>query len=417
MNTKFKRICVVGGGTAGWMATAYLSQNFDVTIIESPIIPIVGVGESTLPIVKKFCDDLGLDEKDWMPLCQAEYKLGIKHEGWKNNRKDTWWHWFLYDRNKDSEMLEHIENNTLPESGGYAYHVDATKFGATVMKPVALKNGAKHLVDTVKEVVLNDQGEISYLDLEETGRVEYDLYVDCTGFARVLSKKIGIEYIPYEHLINDSAIACPQPSAPEQNRYTITRTMNHGWMWEIALQHRRGAGYVFSSKHCSDQEAIDEYLQYFPESDRNKLRVIKFKPEYAKNPFYKNVATVGMSCGFIEPLEANSIWMIAYNVLGLHRCLTENRAFEVFNRAFRKTSFEMYDFILSHYTLSGHDHTQYWKYYNDLEKSMDTKSKVIEKSKLDDVPFGSHSGIFYPYSWWTKNRYFNEAASPYTLKH
>ena len=411
------KIAVVGGGTAGWMAAAYLSKTFDVTIIESADIPIVGVGESTLPIVKKFCDDLGLDEADWMPLCQAEYKLGIRHEGWKKDRKDPWWHWFLYDRNKDSEMLKHVENHTVPPSGSYAYHVDAMKFGSAVMKPVALKNGAKHLIDTVEDVALNADGEIDHLLLKNNGPKCFDLYVDATGFAKVLAKKVGINYLPYEHLINDSAVACPQEPAPIQNRYTITRTMNHGWMWEIALQNRRGAGYVFSSKHCSDEEAIEEYLQYFPNSDRSKLRVIKFKPEYAENPFYKNVATVGMSCGFIEPLEANSIWMISYNVLGLHRCLTEGKSFDTFNRAFRKTSFEMYDFILSHYTLSDRDHTDYWRYYKDLEQKINTRDRVKEKSKLKDVELGRHPGIFYPYSWWTKDKYFNQDATLYTQEH
>lgn len=403
-----KTICVVGGGTAGWMAAAYLSQSFKVTIIESASIPIIGVGESTLPILKKFCDDLGIQEKDWMPLCQAEYKIGIKHEGWKKGRTDPWWHWFLYDRTKDSTMLKYIENRTFSNDFHYAYHIDATRFGSRVMKPAAMKNGVTHLIDTVKQVILNDTGDIAYLELENNGRVTYDLYVDATGFSKILAKEVGIEYVSYEHLINDSAVACPQPSAPVQNRHTITRTMNYGWMWEIALKERRGAGYVFSSKYCSDQQAIEEYLQYFPNSDRSKLRVIKFKPEYAKTPFYKNVATVGMSCGFIEPLEANSIWMISYNVLGLYRCLTEGRSFETFNRAFRKTSFEIYDFILSHYTLSDLDHTPYWQYYKNLEETMNTKIRVINKSQLKDVPFGNYPGIFYPYSWWSKNKYFNE---------
>lgn len=412
-----KKICVVGGGTAGWMAAAYLSRSFDVTIIESPNIPIIGVGESTLPVVKKFCDDLGIKEDEWMPLCQAEYKLGIRHEGWKKSCTDPWWHWFLYDRNKDTQMLDHVRNHTIPDNGSYAYHVDATRFGAAVMKPKALENNTKHIIDTVKNVSLDGDGQIEYLELENTGRISFDLYVDATGFSKILAEKVGIEYSPYQHLINDSAVACPQNSAPIQNRYTITRTMKYGWMWEIALKERRGAGYVFSSKYCSDQDAIDEYLQYFPDSDRNKLRVIKFKPEYAKNPFHKNVAAVGLSCGFIEPLEANSIWMISYNVMGLYKCLTENRKFETFNRAFRKTSFEMYDFILSHYTLSDLDHTPYWQYYKELEKKLNTRSTVIEKSNLDDVEFGKHPGIFYPYSWWSKNRYFNVGANLYTQEH
>jgi flavin-dependent dehydrogenase len=403
-----KNILIVGGGTAGWMAAAYLSQNFNVTIIESADIPIIGVGESTLPIIKKFCDDLGLDEKEWMPLCQAEYKLGVRHDGWHKDRKDSWWHWFSYDRTKDADAIRHMEEGTMPSVGNYAYHVDASKFGNIVMKPVALKNNATHIIDTVDDVILAPDGSIDYLVLRNTGIKSYDLYVDATGFSKILAKKVGINYLPYDHLINDSAVACPQELAPIQNRYTITRTMNHGWMWEIALKSRRGAGYVFSSKHCTDEEAIQEYLTYFPESNKEKLRVIKFKPEYAKDPFYKNVATVGMSCGFIEPLEASSIWMITYNVLGLHRCLTEGRSFETFNRAFRKTSLELYNFILSHYTLSGHNHTPYWEYYNNLEKSINTKQGLIEKSKLEDVEFGKHPGIYYPYSWWSKNNYFNK---------
>jgi len=399
-------ILIVGGGTAGWSAAAYLSRSYNVTLVESSDVPIIGVGESTLPLMQKFCQDLELEESQWMDKCNAIHKLGIQHIGWKKDVDESWFHWFLYDRN-GHDTFDHLEKGTLPQGTfEYAYHVDATKFGIEVMKPLALANGVTHIIDNVDDIVLDDDNSVDYVVLSKTGKAKYDLYVDCSGFAKIFAKKQNTEFQQYDYLKNDSAIACPQLLDTDIKRHTITRTMNHGWMWEISLQNRRGVGYVYSSEFCSDDEALEEYLEHWPNTDKSKLRVLKFTPGYAKTPFYKNVASIGLSAGFIEPLEANGIWLINFSIMGLYRCLQEGTSFDVFNRRYKTIMEDVKNFTISHYTLSELDHTPYWKHFNNLEKQLNTKAIVKEKGEQPDTAFGSSLNLFHPYSWWSKSKYF-----------
>lgn len=400
------KIAIVGGGSAGWMTAAYLSRNYTVTLIESKDIPIVGVGESTLPLMKEFCEELGLSEEEWMPKCNAVHKLGIKHNNWKKDKQEPWWHWFLTDRN-DHNKFDHVEKGTLPKNKfGYAYHVDATKFGTEVMKPYAIKNGVNHVIDKVEDIVLAEDGSVDYIILENNRDTKFDLYVDCSGFAKIFSKKLDIKFKKFKSLKNNRAIACPQPLDGTPARYTVTKTMNHGWLWEICLTNRKGVGYVYSSDFVSDEDAINEYLEHYPNTDKSKMRVLKFTPEYATTPFYKNVALIGLSAGFFEPLEANGIWLISFNILGLDKCIKDNIPFKVFNRRFNSVMEDLRIFILSHYTLSNLDHTPYWQYYKKLEQSDNTRSVVEQRAKETDIDFGSTLRIFPPYSWWSKDKYF-----------
>lgn len=402
------KILIVGGGTAGWMAAAFFSKNnFDVTLIESKNVPIIGVGESTLPAMTTFCKNLGIDESDWMQKVQAVHKLGICHRGWKKGSDTNWWHWFEYDRSKQESKHEYIKNGTLPESIlEYSYHIDAIKFGNEVCKPVALKNNCTHIIDDVISINTTD-GNITKIVTAESGSFTADFYIDCTGFAKVLSKEVGIEYKSFDYLINDSAIACPQPLLSEPKRYTMTQTMNAGWSWEIALQSRRGAGYVYSSKFISDEDAIEEYIKLYPTTDKKKMRILKFNPEYTETPIKKNCATIGLSSGFLEPLEATAIWLIQYFIEGVFRTLTENRKPDTFNKAQAKVMNEIYYFILCHYTLSDHDHTDYWKYYNDVESKINTKEYVRTKALEDDADPTTYAKLFHPYSWWSMDNVLN----------
>ena len=401
-----KKVIIVGGGTAGWMTAAYLCRENEVTLVESADVPIIGVGESTLPIMKEFCEEIGIKESDWMPKCNAVHKLGIKHIDWKKDANDAWWHWFLYSR-KEHDDFDHVEKGTLPQGKfKYAYHVDAVKFSSEVMKPYALENGVKHIYDTVDEIILDNDGAVDSIVLNKNGKVSYDLYVDCSGFAKIFANKLNMEFKQFDFLKNNRAIACPQPLDGDPNRYTITRTMNYGWMWEIALTNRRGVGYVYSSDYVSDEDAIKEYLEHWPDTDQSKMRVLKFTPGYCPTPFYKNVALIGLSAGFIEPLEANGIWIITFNILGLDNCLKTNRDFKVFNRRYRSVMEEVKNFTVSHYTLSGLDHTPYWQHFNEQERILNTKEIVEKLASEKDTEFGSTNRIFHPYSWWSKAKYF-----------
>jgi tryptophan halogenase len=403
-----KHICVVGGGTAGWMSAAYLSKKgFDVTLVESKNIPLIGVGESTLPAMTTFCRELGLNDTDWMHKVQSVHKLGICHKGWKKGSNTDWWHWFEYDRNKHDAKHEYIKNETLPDSiFEYAYHIDAIKFGNEICKPIALENNCTHIIDDVISVPTDSTG-ITHILTKDNGSIIADFYIDCTGFAKVLAKEVGITYKNFEHVINDRAIACPQESLDKINRFTITRKMSSGWCWEIALQNRRGAGYVYSSKYITDDAAVKEYIDLYPNTNREKLRILKFNPEYTENPIYKNCAAIGLSSGFLEPLEATSIWLIQYFVEGLYKTIKADRNPKVFNKAQLKVMHEIYYFILCHYTLSDHDDTEYWKYYKELEKKLNTKDYVKSMALEKDSTPEKYTKIFHPYSWWSMDKFLN----------
>lgn len=396
-----KSIVVVGGGSAGWMCAAYLSaKGCKVTLIESPNVPIIGVGESTLPAMNAFCSELGLSEDQWMAMCSAVHKLGIHHCNWSTD-PDTWWHWFIYDRQLQQHQHSHVVNNTLPPQHQleYGYHVDAVQFGQSI-KPLALKNGAVCIVDHVTQVLLDSNEWITSLATEHNGIISADFYVDCTGFAKVLARPVGIEYEPLPELLNDSALACPQPSLDQVNRYTITKAKSAGWMWEIALTHRRGTGYVYSSKYISEQDAVQEYLREYPGTDPANIRKLRFTPEICLNPFHKNVLAVGLSSGFIEPLEATSLFMIQYNIMNFWAAVSTDRSQAVVNRAQRKVVDEIYLHILGHYTLSNRSDTAYWQYYRDLESRLNTRSRIEAKARLADTGKYQHTGLFFPYNWW-----------------
>ena len=396
-----KSIIVVGGGSAGWMAAAYLSvKGCSVTLVESEQIPIVGVGESTLPAMNNFCQELGLNEKQWMESCFAVPKLGIKHVGW-STRRDSFWHWFLYDRAYQDDQYQHIVNNTLPEQKTleYGYHVDAIAFGQS-LKPLALSHGCQHLIDQIENVKLNELGEVASLHTVSGKTLIADYYVDCTGWANVLSKAVGTKYESYNNLLNDTAIVCPQVLEGDPDRYTKTYKKSAGWIWDIALTTRRGVGYVYSSKHITDEQAIEEYCQQYPNTDRSKIRKLKFTPEKCINPFNKNVCAMGLSAGFIEPLEATSLFLTQYNIMNFYNVITNHRNPAVFNRAQNKLVDEIYLYILAHYTLSGFCDNEYWKHYYDLEKILNTRKIASEIAARPDSKVWQGTGLFFPYNWW-----------------
>lgn len=398
--TDKKSIVVVGGGSAGWMSAAYLSaKGHAVTLVESDNVPIVGVGESTLPAMNSFCQELGLTEEQWMPMCSAVKKLGIWHCDW-NDDPQSWWHWFVYDRQQHHTQIKYLNKPFPPQHRlEYGYHVDAVQFGQS-LKPLAQQHGCQHIVDHVVSVGLGSDGAIDHLVTEGGKILKADYYVDCTGWAKLLCKAVGTRYEPYQDLLNDSAIACPQPLTGEPKPYTITRRMSAGWTWEIALTHRRGVGYVYSSQYISDQDAIEEYCKQYPETDRSRIRKLKFTPEKCLDPFNKNVCAVGLSAGFIEPLEATSLFLTQYNIMRFNDVISNGRDPKVFNRMQSRLVDEIYLHILAHYTLAGRTDNEYWQYYCDLEQRLNTEKLVRERAAQPDVGQWSPSKMFFPYSWW-----------------
>ena len=395
-----KTIIVVGGGSAGWMAAAYLSvKGHEVTLIESDKVPIVGVGESTLPAMNFFCQELGLAEDQWMPMCSAVKKLGVLHCDWYHDPQ-SWWHWFVYLRQQHHTQIEYLSKPFPPQHLlEYGYHVDAVQFGQS-LRPLAQQHGCRHMVDHVVSVGLDSDGAIDHLVTQAGAVLKADYYIDCSGWAKLLSNAVGTRYEPYHDLLNDSAIACPQPLSGPPKQYTITRRMSAGWTWEIALTNRRGVGYVYSSKHISDQDAIEEYCRHWPDTDRSNIRKLKFTPEKCLDPFNKNVCAVGLSAGFIEPLEATSLFLTQYNIMRFEDIISNDRDPAVFNRMQSRVVDEIYLHILAHYTLAKQTDNPYWQYYCDLEQKLNTEKLVRERAAQPDVDKWSPNKLFFPYSWW-----------------
>ena len=403
-----KKLLIIGGGTAGWLAAGYFSQKgYPVTLIESDQVPIVGVGESTLPAMNAFAQELGMTESEWMPLSDATVKLGIQHQGW-SGQDSEWWNWFLYDRTQEHEPQQHLAQGTLPPQSElkYAYHVNANQFGETIARTVALRNGIEHVVAHIDQVQGNPETGIVGLTTTDGRQFSADFYIDCTGWRRLLGEVVGMKYHYYEHLVQDRAIAGPR-TPTTQNRYTLTQAAAAGWLWEVPLTTRRGTGYVYSSQFSTDQEAFEEYLKFYPGADWDRMNKIKFRPEVCTNNINTNVSMVGLSGGFLEPLEATGVFMIQFMIEQTHLYLSAERSARVINRNQKRVFDEVALYLLAHYTLSGRQDSEFWKYYHDLERKLNTRDQVLERANRPDVGHWESSTLFKPYSWWALARAYN----------
>jgi hypothetical protein len=403
-----KSVIVLGGGSAGWMAAGYFSvKGFDVTLIQSPLVGIIGVGESTIPAMNWFAQELGMDEPDWMPSCNATFKIGIRHSDWKYKGSD-WWHLFLYDRQKEPQQMLHVHNYTLPpkEDLEYGYHVDAHTFGETLCQKVALLNGCKKVYAHIQEVEADESG-IKTLVAADGKRYNADYYIDCSGWRKLLAERLELKYRPYNFLLQDRAVAGPQPSLERIDNWTTTKARSNGWIWEIPLTHRRGTGYVYSSQNLSEDEAIEEYLQEYPNTNPSKLQKIRFKPEVCETPIYKNLAVVGLAGGFIEPLEATSLFLTQFMIRQAYRVWGEGRRPEVVNRNQRRVFDHIATFVLCHYTLSNRQDNEFWQHYYDVGIKEKHREMVLENSAHPDIGKWTETNLFFPYNWWSMGKAYD----------
>ena len=399
---KVQSILVVGGGTAGWMAAGYFAvKGFNVTLIESPDIPIIGVGESTVPAINWLANEMGMEESEWMPLANATVKLGIRHEDWTHGGSH-WYNWFLYDRNKhQSQMRCLTEDMPARELLEYGYHVDASEFGNAICKTAAKKHNCQHIVDHVDQVIGNPESGIDHLITRTGKKLSADFYIDATGFKKLLASQVEMNYKSYREHLNNRAIACPQPSLPQLNRYTTTKARSAGWIWEIPLTNRRGTGYAYSSDYISDEDAWLEYSREYPGTNPDSASWLKFNPEVCTESIKTNVAVVGLSGGFIEPLEATSLYLTFFMVRQIFKYLEHNRSAEALNRNLVRVFDHTAYYVLSHYTLSGKDYNDYWKYFKDLEVTMDSHSYIKTRSDQPDTLSWKESTMFFPYHYWS----------------
>lgn len=426
------KIVIVGGGTAGWITSLFLAERnirddeykpFDITVIESPKIPIIGAGEgSTGAMVGLLKDKLkrlkGIDQIEFLKRANATIKLGINVKNWNGDGNN-----FLEPLQPTSTANQNIDldyhlaslygeshyasptgvvweeslvpfytgsNNNMLDGGGFAYHFDAHKVGE-YFREVAVENGVKHISAEVIETIIDkNTGNLSKLVLDNGEIVESELWFDCTGFSRVLINEVGGKWksysdflpcnkaMPYIHQYEEGETIRPE---------TLAWAMPNGWMWQIPTQERYGCGYVYSDKFITDEQALKE-MEEITGRKINPIRVLSFDPGRMEEVWVKNVIAVGLSSHFLEPLEATSIHSTIVQMDVFSRIylgiFAQETFYEVnrkkYNTFFAKMVDDFADLIRIHYVTKRQD-SEFWKYVNNELPKTDKVNEIIEICK------------------------------------
>ncbi|MGI9248929.1 MAG: tryptophan halogenase family protein [Woeseiaceae bacterium] len=415
MSDPVNKVVIVGGGTAGWLTAGLLAaehrsrdeSGLKVILIESPDVSPIGVGEGTWPTMRTSLQTMGISETDFIRNCDASFKQGTRFNGWLSGGDEFYYHPFaLPQRFHEIDLARHWQplrehvsyadavtpqsrvcslalapkQITTPEFASalnYGYHLDAGKFSKFLEWHCVEKLGVTHVVDNVVAVNAADNGDIESLSMRSGEAIHGDLFVDCTGFAGLL---LGKHYeVPFrsiqDFLFNDRALAIQVPrNSPDEaiTSTTLSTAQRAGWVWDIALPNRRGVGHVYSSAHTSDEEAEADLRRYIASmadkafSESCTLRQIKFSPGHREKLWHRNCVAVGLSGGFVEPLEASALVMIELSAKMLSEQLPANRAVmdvvaKRFNDKFLYHWHRIIEFLKLHYVLSRREDTDYWR--------------------------------------------------------
>jgi len=416
MNKQIRKIVVIGGGTAGWMSAALLKRvlgdRVDIELVESEAIGIVGVGEATIPPIQHVNSVLGLDEAEFLRETKSTIKLAIRFENWRvegeqyyhtfgaPGKSQAFCHFHHYwtraqQAGFTSNLWDYDLNYLCAEAGKfaklqvsdsmwempYAYHFDASLYGAFLRK-YSEKRGVKRTEGLVEDVNINPgSGHVDSLVLKGGGLVEGDFFIDCSGTRGLLIlQKLGTGYEDWSHWLPcDRAMAVPSERFEETLPFTRSIARSAGWQWRIPLQHRNGNGLVYSSSHYSDDEAADVLLNNLDSKAIADPKIIRFRTGRTRRQWNRNVVAVGLSSGFLEPLESTSIYLIQSAIVRLihlfpHAGITPELVDE-YNRQ-SKTEYELIrDFIIMHYYLNERDDSQFWR----DTRNMDVPERLTRK--------------------------------------
>lgn len=403
------KIVIVGGGTSGWLAAAMLAQHLkpelcEIELIESDEIGTIGVGESTVPPFVGLIQRLGIDEAEFVNATDATYKLGIKFVGW-HERGDSYFHpfgvigkpignqdfyqcWLKARAQGDvSSLQDYSPCNVMAEQGrffhpskgrntpiggaNYALHVDAL-LATQFLRKHAEARGLKRTEGKVVEVVRRANGFIGSVKLENGAEIAGDFFIDCTGFrALLIGKTLGVENIDWSsYLPCDRAVVCKTENKGPLLPYTRATAQPAGWSWRIPLQKRVGNGYVYSSQFASDATARATLLRGLDSSNLEEPRVIPYTTGHRKDFWKLNCLSLGLSSGFIEPLEATSIHLIARGMEFFLRYFPDRDCdpalMREYNRRMTADFEEVRDFIVLHYAATARDDTPFWQHCRNL---------------------------------------------------
>lgn len=416
MSDEIKKIVIVGGGTAGWLTAATLAaehlvvgsaDSITIELIESPNIPTIGVGEGTWPSMRETLKNIGIDETTFLTYCDASFKQGSKFVGWLNNDKQHYYHPFtLPEQFHQLNLAPHWQpykdqtsfskavcfQEQLCQSGlapkqittaqyafvaNYGYHLDAGKFSELLKKHCIEKLGVKFIAADVTQVNQRNNGDIQSVITEQNGEITGDLFIDCTGAKGLLiNETLNVPFVSQQHILfNNRAVAAHVPYDSEDSEIqstTQSTAQQNGWIWDIGLQSRRGVGHVYSSDYETDENAELQLRNYVantvtsPDIAKNiTVRFLKFEPGHRKVFWQNNCVAVGMSAGFIEPLEASAIALIEQSAKFISRQLPKNRDMmgiirNRFNEKFIGRWQQIIEFLKLHYVLSKRTDSPYW---------------------------------------------------------
>ncbi|WP_331346615.1 tryptophan halogenase family protein [Cellvibrio sp. UBA7661] len=412
MADQITRVVIVGGGSAGWLAAGIIAAtspaHVQVTLIESPDVAPIGVGEGTWPTMRATLQTIGISETDFFRECDASFKQGSKFSRWTSlSKDDDYYHPFTapakyHEINlapfwlpfKDKIDFANAvcpqaaicdlgcapKQITTPEFGAvlnYGYHLDAGKFAPFLHKHCVEKLGVNYISANVTAINSHENGDIKSVTTNAQGEIVGDLFVDCTGLSSMLlGKHYDVPFISQQNILfNDSALAVQIPYAEGADTiasYTLSTAQTNGWIWDIGLQSRRGIGHVFSSRYTTDELAERELRNYIAPVVGEKIaqelpvRKIAFNPGHRETFWHKNCVAIGLAAGFIEPLEATALVLIELSAKMIAEQFPANRsAMDIvakrFNTTLRHHWKQIIDFLKLHYVLTKRTDTEYWR--------------------------------------------------------
>ena len=408
---KIDSIVIVGGGSAGWMTAAALStvlkKHCSITLIESDDIGTIGVGEATIPPIRNFNQDLKIDENTFVRETKGTFKLGIEFINWgkKGHRyfhpfgrhgykfdliplhhhwvkavnegkiiasfDDYSMAWAAAKRNRFAHPVP--ESKSIYSTFNYAYHFDASLY-AKYLRKLSEENGVKRIEGTIEKVNKNSlNGFVESVCLKDQQVISGELFIDCSGFRSILlGDTLDISYIDWQYWLPcDRAVAVPCEKIEEPRPYTQSTARDAGWQWRIPLQHRTGNGLVYASSFITDDEAEKTLMNNLDGKPMAQPRPIRFKPGRREKSWEKNVVAIGLSSGFLEPLESTSLHLIQSNITKLIACFPDKNFDPILETEFNRlvtTEIELIrDFIILHYCLTERDDTELWRYCKNMK--------------------------------------------------
>ncbi|MEW6997344.1 tryptophan halogenase family protein [Colwelliaceae bacterium BS250] len=441
MSKQIKQVVIVGGGTAGWMSASLLAKllgkQLNITLIESDQIGTIGVGEATIPPIATFNKVLGINEADFIKHTKATFKLGIQFENWglpgdcyshafgdigKDLGMTPFHHYYLRAKqaNKNLQLsnfslnhqaiiaqkFAHIENiaNTPLSGIRHAYHFDAGLY-AKYLRQYSENLGVRRIEGKILTTQLNaNNGFIDSVTLENGNKISADLFIDCSGFKALLIKDaLNIGYQDWSELLPmDRAWAVPSKSTTPIKPYTRSIAHESGWQWQIPLQHRTGNGLVYCSKYMDDDSAKQLLLDNLDSEAIAEPKLVKFKTGKREKLWHKNCIAIGLSSGFLEPLESTAIHLIQSSIVRLVKLFPnldfEQTNIDEFNRQGDSEYLQIRDFIILHYRLNQKQSSPLWQHSQKMAIP-DSLQKKIDLFAANGHLFKEQHDLFSEVAW------------------